>query len=465
MTNNIQLQPRRRLWKKVLFRGGFALVLLLVILGFLPVIMNLFSPDISATDDSDLRSATTKVPDQDNAYFDLMQANKTSMSQEDRGKLTQLETSLRTKSGWDDKTAEELSQRYAASLSKLADAAGKQQIQYPVQGLDPQVFLEDLKKYCSDEKVSEFEKSGVCKEGNGPQAVGAYMWASIMFVKNTSAWLRLNGIRATFHARQGQEKTAMDELLISLRVSELLQSPQTSSPLISSLVFSAQKSAILMSIKDLLSTSKSDSAALKSYSEVLGKHYALSGALAETVKAAYRKYADYFIPEMPKQGFPLLTGYHYKANKTKLLAAEFTREQIKIAAKPCNEELKRQDVHQISPDGWLSFYFTENALGKQIYDGFAAVMRSNMISIRQSQCRGDFILAATQAMIGIKAFKNDKGNLPATLDELVPTYLSSVPVDPFTARPILYSKEKMEFSTSSKDLTEKDRVIKIPENL
>jgi hypothetical protein len=51
--------------------------------------------------------------------------------------------------------------------------------------------------------------------------------------------------------------------------------------------------------------------------------------------------------------------------------------------------------------------------------------------------------AATRVLFALRAFYNDESKLPDTLDELVPTYLKSIPSDPFDGQPIKYSKKSM----------------------
>ena len=42
------------------------------------------------------------------------------------------------------------------------------------------------------------------------------------------------------------------------------------------------------------------------------------------------------------------------------------------------------------------------------------------------------------AELALRCYKFDRGRRPSRLEELVPNYLSSVPVDPFSDRPLVY---------------------------
>lgn len=47
-------------------------------------------------------------------------------------------------------------------------------------------------------------------------------------------------------------------------------------------------------------------------------------------------------------------------------------------------------------------------------------------------------LLAAEAAVAALRFFNDNGRLPASLDELVPQYLATVPIDPFTGQPLVF---------------------------
>jgi hypothetical protein len=50
------------------------------------------------------------------------------------------------------------------------------------------------------------------------------------------------------------------------------------------------------------------------------------------------------------------------------------------------------------------------------------------------------LVSATQAGLAARAYEHDHGELPGTLDALVPAYLTAVPIDYMDGRPIRYSK-------------------------
>jgi hypothetical protein len=52
----------------------------------------------------------------------------------------------------------------------------------------------------------------------------------------------------------------------------------------------------------------------------------------------------------------------------------------------------------------------------------------------------DTSLAATQALLGLRAYQREHGDLPDALTALVPRYLESLPQDGFDDTPLRYSR-------------------------
>ena len=69
-----------------------------------------------------------------------------------------------------------------------------------------------------------------------------------------------------------------------------------------------------------------------------------------------------------------------------------------------------------------------------------------------------FSLRATETILALKAYKLEKGKSPSNLSDLVPTYLSQMPIDPFDGKPLRYSREKMLIYCVGKDLQDSGAV-------
>jgi hypothetical protein len=55
-------------------------------------------------------------------------------------------------------------------------------------------------------------------------------------------------------------------------------------------------------------------------------------------------------------------------------------------------------------------------------------------------------------MVALKCYKLEHGDLPDSLEQLVPDYIKTVPLDPFDEKPIRYSKEKKMLYSIGEDL-------------
>lgn len=58
------------------------------------------------------------------------------------------------------------------------------------------------------------------------------------------------------------------------------------------------------------------------------------------------------------------------------------------------------------------------------------------------RCAQDTALAATQTLIALRGFQQERGRLPEELSELVPDYLDAIPIDAFRGEPIQYSRAR-----------------------
>jgi len=179
-----------------------------------------------------------------------------------------------------------------------------------------------------------------------------------------------------------------------------------------------------------------------------------AGALTDTFKAEFHvsstelaNFAKKPAEEMAKLAdnaeHPLpvrLTGWlplAFKENKTRRIYADHLREVISLVDTD-NQQLR--DTHlgeniriKIKPSA-----NPNNAIGR-VFLGIVIPTFGKIISVRHhEQSR----LSATQAFLAVRAYQqNHDGELPPTLDALVPDYLSAVPLDYYDRAPIRYSRE------------------------
>lgn len=92
--------------------------------------------------------------------------------------------------------------------------------------------------------------------------------------------------------------------------------------------------------------------------------------------------------------------------------------------------------------------FLPNARGAMLVTERARGLRR----LQAMRCAHEAALAATRAHLALRAFFSDHGSLPASLAELVPDYLDTVPRDPFGGAELRYSAERRSLWSIGDDL-------------
>jgi hypothetical protein len=136
-----------------------------------------------------------------------------------------------------------------------------------------------------------------------------------------------------------------------------------------------------------------------------------------------------------------------RPNQTKRLFAETLRPRVEDSTRPY-AAARTQPVALDAPGGLLQMLPSKNSVGRMLHQIFNPAL-SGALKVK-SQTQTD--LAATRAIVALKAFKMKTGRLPKTLDELVPEYLAAVPLDDFDGKPLRYSPEKKILYSVGKDL-------------
>jgi len=135
-----------------------------------------------------------------------------------------------------------------------------------------------------------------------------------------------------------------------------------------------------------------------------------------------------------------------KPNRTRRLIADAYREMIAAASKHFADMPSRDKFFDVAwEEGRLA---GGNVLGGKVFRHYISIV----IGIQGLKCRTNVQVAVTRVLLAMKAFKLEKGRLPATLDELVLAYLDAVPLDDFNGKPLRYNLAKKIVYTVGKDL-------------
>ena len=120
------------------------------------------------------------------------------------------------------------------------------------------------------------------------------------------------------------------------------------------------------------------------------------------------------------------------------VTAHFTQLVDKIN-QPCSD-LKTMAFPPLLPADKSQYLNTENLVGKWM---LTQVELENFDSIFGKACQDEVGLRATQLLLAFHAYKLEHGgNLPDNLNDLVPNYLASLPLDPFTDKNFIYNHDK-----------------------
>jgi hypothetical protein len=157
--------------------------------------------------------------------------------------------------------------------------------------------------------------------------------------------------------------------------------------------------------------------------------YAHMPAEIEAMRQAHGTDADFFGEDLP-WGAQWL----YKPNQTKRMAADLTRRLIAAIDQPY-WVIKQASAPMVSPVLFAKVPTPDNAYGKYFMETIPGTLGSLLRIRLKAQTR----VSVTQAWIAAILFERVHGNLPESLDQLVPEYFPTVPRDYFTGESIRYS--------------------------
>ncbi len=142
-------------------------------------------------------------------------------------------------------------------------------------------------------------------------------------------------------------------------------------------------------------------------------------------------------------------GYFFQPNKTKQMFAEICRNNIENVALP---RAKRKFIDQEEMVGAKKHRVMSMLAPNQVGRILVCLLAPAVDALLEAQCRTDMHLAATRLIVACGRYEKDHGQLPPTLDALVPKYLNAVPADPYDGKPFRYLPDRAVVYSVSKDL-------------
>ena len=152
-------------------------------------------------------------------------------------------------------------------------------------------------------------------------------------------------------------------------------------------------------------------------------------------------------------------GFLFQPNKTKKILADVFRNKIKnIPRSPAEREsmdIEQQIEMELSAP---TRFVSPNPLGKI----FIALVVPAVESANIANDRTKIELAATRLIVACRWYEKDHGELPPSLNALVPEYLDAVQRDPYDGKPIRYDRDRAIVYSIGKDLIDQGGSSKWP---
>ncbi|MBI5466736.1 MAG: hypothetical protein HY975_00765 [Candidatus Kerfeldbacteria bacterium] len=139
-----------------------------------------------------------------------------------------------------------------------------------------------------------------------------------------------------------------------------------------------------------------------------------------------------------------VTRFYYWPNQSWRFLVDRRLQDIQLAEADCRTaDYTPTQPATYSQRNGLARLIEPNTIGKLLAD----IGSVSLGGAATKQCNESLAVAATQVALAVSAYRHDQNKLPTTLEELVPTYLPAVPLDPYNNQPLRYlPAEKLVYS-------------------
>lgn len=402
-----------------------SMALPMAVFGVFILTANALTHDEPAPDDRDLHLVKIIVSDKDNAWVSLQTATRAiNPATPDDGALTDL---IEGKD-WSLEEARTITRANAAALEAFGAAATKPAYQNPDVS-DPAKLsmtpVSDLTQVRRLARIAALEARVRTGEGNIDGAfgiaidtvtIGHAMQASHGLLTEYLVGSAIKQMGLTAIRQIGQSAVVSADQ--AKNTSQKLESDRNSSP--------GQANA--MKLEYLLT--KSQPGTSTRLSDVLSSY----GVTTDVNSGSVQSQTDPLVSLADDIG---LTRFYYLPNQTLRYLIEDARNHVADAKMNCTQVGASVPAPARLRQRGFGMVFESNAAGKYLAD----IGRVSLGGISVKRCHESMAVSATQAILGLRAFTVETGGFPSTLDELVPTYLTTVPIDPFDGAPLRYVKE------------------------
>lgn len=247
---------------------------------------------------------------------------------------------------------------------------------------------------------------------------------------------RINAINSAYLFNQGKEEEAFNRAIEIVRVGQMFQDSQGF--IISYLVSLTLKETGFRRIKAMISKTTLSPEILKEYIVQLEKFKLNEKGLKNALKIEY-----ILTVNMLKEMFENMpSSFLWKPNQTRRKFAESLRTQIKSVYKFCG------DIIEPRLPEWPPSWIKENFIGRTIWE----IVIVNIRGLNYRRCEEDFSITITQLLLAMRAYQIETGEIPISLNRLVPKYIFEIPKDPFGGESIRFCPEEKIIWSVGRDL-------------
>ena len=313
----------------------------------------------------------------------------------------------------------------------------------PIDKYDPKE-MEKLITSCRD--VFEKLARGLeCRQLQFPKITSRDTLLTYLSSFRYLARMQLN--RSLHLFKQGREKEAFDILIDTVRFGAMME--RGKGCFNNFLVGLKVKYMALERLRELLAETTLKTETLRPYIEKLKPYFEDGESLAHAIKLEFHiwshvidEFRDGKRPYWHVLSYPpfrfLRMPYSFKPNETRKILADLIRTHAANLDKPCDKFVQSEFPPSYGTIFGLRVYNGSNWVGKELCR--RTEFDSGRFIIIMTQ--GNVTIGATQLSIALKCYKLDNGELPDSIDELVPKYIDKIPIDHFDKKPLRYSREK-----------------------
>ncbi|MCK5027095.1 MAG: hypothetical protein KAS07_01620 [Candidatus Pacebacteria bacterium] len=409
---SVELEPkkkaRRKKWlKKVVLTILGISVALYVLTLILPHVLGYFFPDIEEVDDIALKLEVVEIADEDNAYFDLMKAVEVLDLDDIGNKIIKGEIT-------DSVLIEDLLTRNKETLYHFQQASTKSYVNPKM--IDPDV---------------------------------PYMDVEIPPLNKFRDIAQINILASTHYASQGLFEDSYNASITTLNVGDVIQHASFQT-FIENLVAKAMISLGLEGLQESTISCPSKIHNLQEKISSLDKFYDSEEGTVLALKMEYLVSSEAIdsladgtlVLDRSGSNTAKMNKYYFQPNRTKQLFADFFQYAIEMKEDPSKPQLDTwvdfiYEVEKKKDSSYITKLFSKNLAGK-IVTSVVIVSHNN----NTKDDRIDVYVGATQLTLALRGYHQEHGELPLSLNALVPEYLTEIPSDPFSGGSIKYDPER-----------------------